>query len=159
MKKNITKHQIDALAALLLFGVFAVCVLTVLLTGADAYRRLTDRDRNSYDRRSCTQYIATRVRQSDCLGSISIAPFGDGQALLLTEEDGYITRLYCYQGSLMELYTDGDLELEPEDGEKILALSNLELSLDGGLLTVTTDCGGERSTLLLSLRSEEGVAP
>ena len=50
------------LAALLLFGLFAFCVLAVLLTGAGAYRRLTARDQAAYEWRSCTQYIATRVR-------------------------------------------------------------------------------------------------
>ena len=40
----------DGVFVLLLFCVFAVCVLSVLLTGAGAYRRLTERDRVSYDR-------------------------------------------------------------------------------------------------------------
>ena len=44
MKKHSIQHHIDTLAVLLLFGVFAVCVLSVLLTGADAYRRMTERD-------------------------------------------------------------------------------------------------------------------
>ena len=53
MKRQGTKHQIDGLLMLLLFGVFAVCVLIVLLTGARAYRGLTERDRAAYDRRTC----------------------------------------------------------------------------------------------------------
>ena len=48
----------DTLLALLLFGLFSVCVLAVLLTGADAYRRLTQRDRLAFDSRTCTQYVA-----------------------------------------------------------------------------------------------------
>ena len=60
MKKKTTQHHIDALAALLLFGVFAVCVLAVLLSGADAYQRLTRRDQNAFDRRTAAQYLATR---------------------------------------------------------------------------------------------------
>ena len=64
MKKRLVKHHLDGLIALLLFGVFAVCVLVVLLTGADAYRRLTQRDEAAYDRRVCAQYMATRLRQA-----------------------------------------------------------------------------------------------
>ena len=45
MKRQGTKRHMDGLLMLLLFGVFAVCVLIVLLTGARAYRGLTDRDR------------------------------------------------------------------------------------------------------------------
>ena len=59
------KHHIEGLIALLLFGVFAVCLMTVLLTGANAYRSLTDRDQTAYDRRVCAQYMATRLRQAD----------------------------------------------------------------------------------------------
>ena len=51
MKKPVSQHHMDTLAALLLFGIFAACVLTVLLTGADAYGRITDRDSEAYDRR------------------------------------------------------------------------------------------------------------
>ena len=52
MKRQGTQHHIDTLAALLLFGIFAACVLTVLLAGAEAYRRVTERDREDYDRRT-----------------------------------------------------------------------------------------------------------
>ena len=44
MKKRNVKQHMNGLAALLLFGLFAFCVLAVLLTGAGAYRRLTARD-------------------------------------------------------------------------------------------------------------------
>lgn len=44
MKKQLGKHQMDGLLVLVLFSVFAGCVLSVLLTGAGAYRRLAERD-------------------------------------------------------------------------------------------------------------------
>ena len=46
------KHHFGGLSALLLLGVFAVCVLVVLLTGAEAYQRLNQRDRAAYDTRT-----------------------------------------------------------------------------------------------------------
>ena len=44
MRKKSIHHQMDGLVALLLLGVFAACVLAVLLTGAGVYQRLTERD-------------------------------------------------------------------------------------------------------------------
>lgn len=85
MKRRGIQHHLDGLLALLLFGVFTVCVLSVLLTGARAYRRLTVRDQASYSRRTCAQYITTRVRQADCLGGVTVEPFGDAAALVFTE--------------------------------------------------------------------------
>lgn len=158
MKKQSNRHQLDGLTALLLFGVFAACVLVVLLSGADAYRRLTARDQASYDRRTCVQYLATRVRQADALEGVAVEEFGGGEALVLADGD-FLTRVYCYEGYLMELYTDALSELGPEAGERVMALDGLELRLERGLLTAeVTDTEGGRSTIRLSLRSGEGAA-
>lgn len=159
MKKRTIQHHMDALAALLLFGVFAVCVLSVLLTGARAYRRLTQRDQTAYERRICTQYIATRVRQADSAGRVTVEDFDGVPALTLVDDAGYVTRVYCYDGYLMELYTAADAGLTPEAGERLLEAGNLALSLEDGLLEViVTSPEGIEDTLYLSLRSGEGAA-
>ena len=160
MRKQGIKHHMDGLAALLLFVVFAACILVVLLTGADAYRRLTQRDQAAYDRRTAVQYVATRVRQADQLGSIRVEPFGDTDALVLVEDDEYVTRVYCYDGYMMELYASELEPLTPDAGEPIMEVGGLSFSLEDGLLTVTAaDPQGKERTLLLSLRSGEGVRP
>lgn len=157
MKRNGIQHHIDSLAPLLLFGVFSACVLAVLLTGAQAYRRLTGRDGESYERRTAVQYVATRVRQSDSLDSVAVEDFRGVPALVLLEEGGYATRIYCYDGYLMELYAAQEDLMVPGDGERILEARGLELSLEEGLLTaVITDGTGEETSLYLSLRSGEG---
>ena len=158
MKREKIQHHMDGLLLLLLFGVFAVCVLSVLLTGAKAYRRLTLRDQEAYSRRTCVQYIATRVRQGDLEGAVAVEPFGEGDALVMAK-DGYVTRVYWHDGWLMEMYAGEDVQLAPEDGEKIMELDGLAMSMDGGLLTVEVD-GGDAGTdtLRLSLRSGEGGA-
>lgn len=157
MKKRTIQHHMDGLAALLLFGIFAVCVLMVLLTGANAYRRLTQRDQQAYLRRTCTQYIAARVRQADSLGCITVEPFGEGEALSLEEDGGYCTRVYCHEGWLMELYCARDAELEPQDGERLLEMQSLHFSLEDGLLTaIIGGADGSQDTLRLSLRSGKG---
>ena len=161
MKKQGIQHHMDTLAALLLFGVFAACVLTVLLTGADAYGRITVRDGVAYDRRTCIQYVATRVRQADTANGVSLEVFGGVKALVLKDWDDptYVTRVYYHDGYLMELYAEADLDLGPEDGERIMACDWMRLSLDDGLLTVDLlDSQGEVSTLQLALRSGEGGA-
>ena len=160
MKRKPIAHQLDGIIALLLFAVFAACVLAVLLTGADAYRLLTERDQVSYDRRTCVQYVATRVRQADRLGGVSVEDFGGVQALVLADEGGYGTWVYCYDGYIMELYTDPALGNGPQAGERIMPASALELRLEGRVLTVdVTGSTGEHSGITLALRSGEGAAP
>ena len=94
MRRFQSKHDRNALLILLLFGVFAVSVLGVLLSGARVYRQLIRRDGHAYERRSVAQYVTMRLRQSG--GDITVAPFGDGQALELWEkigEEDYVTRV------------------------------------------------------------------
>ena len=70
-----------------------------------SYRRLTQRDQAAFDRRTCVQYLATRVRQGDAAGGVSVRPFGEGNALALPAGEGYVTWVYWHDGWLMELYT------------------------------------------------------
>ena len=155
MNRRTVKHNIDGLAALLLFAVFAVCILMVLLTGADAYRRLTNRDSAAHAQRTAVQYVAQRVRQADRLDGVELEDFEGVQALVLGAGEEYVTRIYCYDGSLMELYS------APADGERIMAAQAMELSAQetNGSETLTvaiTQADGQRDELVLSLRSGEG---
>lgn len=164
MRAERQKHSVGGVGVLLLTAVFAVCVLLVLLTGADSYRRLTARDTASFQRRTPVQYLATKVRQADAAGCVEVGTFGgpggtDGQGdtIFLREViDGapYVTRLYCYDGSLRELFTEESAQAAPEDGEQVLEASGLEADLTGGLLRVTAvSADGSRQTLDLALRS------
>lgn len=59
----------------------------------------------------------------------------------------------------MELYAAADAGLAPEDGDRLMEMDSLELSLEDGLLTVEIGVpDGTRDTLRLSLRSGEGAA-
>lgn len=151
---------ISALAALVVFCLFAAGVLSVLLSGAGVYRRLTQRDEQSYDRRTCVQVVATKVRQAPAPDSVSLSEFGQGPALVIREEVGgatYCTRLYCQDGWLMELFSPLEGDFAPEDGEKLLPAQGLALTLEEGLLHVAvTDDDGQIREQYLSLR---GVAP
>lgn len=151
MKRH--KNLLLATAALLVLAVFAVGVLGTLLGGAGIYRRLVSRDRAGFDRRTALQYITTRVRQAP--GQVSVAAFGDGDALLLRQitDDGiYLTRVYCFDGWLMELFSAETGDFSPQDGEKLLPAEALNLALTGGLLRVgLTDSSGTVHELYLQL--------
>lgn len=149
------RRHIEGLAALLLFGAFAVCAAVVLLAGAGAYRRLTARDEAACARRIRSQYIATRVRQTE--GRVSVEELGGMPALRLPDGDGYVTWVYCWEGWLTELYTSTESELAPEDGTRLMEAGGLSLSLEDGLLEVgVTGPEGEEDRLYLSLRVGEG---
>jgi len=165
MERQRNKFHIEGVLVLLLTGVFAVCILLVLLFGADSYRKLTTRDAESFEQRIGCEFVAAKVRHADAadcvwVGDFSGAPAPEGDTLILTETvDGavYWTRIYAYDGWVRELYgAEGDSFL-PEDGEKVLQGQTLCFALNSGLLSVTSvDGSGHSSELALTLRGGEG---
>ena len=164
MRERLRKPDLGGLLALLLLGVFGVCVLSVLLTGAGAYRGLAERDREAYSWRTASQYLTTKVRQADQWNGVAVEDFGGRDALALTEEiDGevYITRIYCDDGYIRELFASADAEMAPEDGEKILEAGDLNFfpgPTDREIIAELTDSAGETTRLVLALRSGKGAA-
>ena len=156
-----TKGQgIPVLSAFLLLSIFAATVLGVLLVGAGAYSRLTRRDSHAYDTRTALQYVTARVRQAPAPNQVSVTRFDGVDALTVTQRvDGqdYLTRVYCYEGWLMELFCAADGQFEPRDGEKLLPVESLELDMRGELIYVTLT-QGEPYDLVLYLEGE-GAEP
>ena len=154
------KTRAENLLVLALFGVFAACVLSVLLTGAGVYRRLTERDDAACDRRTALQYVAAKMRQADREGAVAAGRFAELDALILTEEIGeeaYETWVYCYDGYLRELFAERGADLAPEDGEKVLAADGFQVCLEReDLLRLDILTGGRWETAALSLRSGKG---
>ncbi len=163
MRSTSTKRSLTALAGFAAAVLFALCVLCVLLSGAGVYRRLTADGQQAYARRTCAQYITTRVRQSENAAALAVESFGGVSALTVTQTIGsevYLTRVYCYQGWLMELFSHREGEFSPADGEKLLPAQSLTFSLNDGLLQATVvDEFGRQTALTFALRGGEGGQP
>ena len=96
-----------------------------------------------------------------------MADFQGCDALELTETiDGtpYITRVYCYDGYLRELFSASEAQMTPADGEKVLAAQALTvewLDGDGGeqlLEMELTNADGTTQRVVLSVRSGKGAS-
>ena len=157
MKNKSRKSHIEGLLVLLLFGIFAICILSVLLTGAGAYKRLMESGQEAFLNRTVPQYITTKVHQADVAGAVSVTEFGEVTALELQEqvEDAvYITRIYSYDGYIRELFSESTVEFCPADGEKIVEAEAITFLMgDGWLEVLITGKNGATSELWLSLRS------
>lgn len=158
MKRN--KFHTESVLVLVLFAVLAVCVLTVLLTGAGAYDRLTKRGQEAYKTRTVPQYIATKVRQADVAGGIRLGQIDGVETLELHESiDGtrYVTRIYCYDGYVRELFSMADTVVEPIAGEPIMEAKELRFALEEGCLRIVVKQeDGLMTEQNLTLRSAEG---
>lgn len=158
MRQEKKERTISALCAPVLLLILAAGILTVLLGSAGIYQRLNSRE--SGDRRTAALYLTNKVRQAP--GAVSVEPFGEGQALVIREQvEGtvYMTRIYCLDGWLRELFTPASGKFAPGDGEKVLPMAGLELTMEAGLLElVLTDAQGNRDVLrLLPTVGEEAL--
>ena len=147
--------RITDVLALLCLTVFALCVLLVLLTGADVYRKLVDRGGENYERRTALQYLTTRVRQAE---TVEIGDLEGCEALMLGQSvDGevYTTWVYCHEGWLRELYAVPGAKLPPGAGEALVEAEHFALTLEDSLLTVTL----ETDALYLHLPAGRSVGP
>lgn len=135
MRKN-DHANITDLLALAVFGIFALCVAAVLLTGVGAYKNLTDRGTDSYEQRVAARYITTRFHQAPV---VQLEDFCGLRAMTVREEIGgrvYVTRVYCHEGYIRELFAAEGAEVSPADGELLLEAESLSFSMDAQLMTV-----------------------
>lgn len=161
MNRNQNRWKMGSLMALLLFVIFAVCILAVLLTGADVYKRLVERDRNSYSYRTAASFLTTKVRQADRLDALEVQQHEGQDVLVIAEEiegSRYETWIYCYDGFIRELFAAADSGLLLEAGDEVTEAEALEFRWQEGFLEIRiTMTDGVVQVLKLKPRSGEEV--
>lgn len=154
--------SVTSFLALTVLGIFALCLLLVLLYGAGSYRSMVLRDRQDHLRRTAAQYLTMRVQQGDAEGCLWVEDFSGCPALTVAEQIGgqtYLTRVYCYDGWLRELLCPEGSGLAPADGEKLLPCQALDFQRDGTLLTAwVTLPDGQQVEVRLTLTSGREVS-
>ena len=137
-------RKFDLLAVLLILCIFSVTVLSLLLTGAKTYRSITQRGQTSQKSQIDALYISNKIFQAESAEAVSIRTEDGVQVLLIESEEGgepHVTRVYCYKGWIMELYSDADYHFLAGDGEKITQADSLEFVLKDGLLSAEIRSG------------------
>ncbi|MDD3251528.1 MAG: DUF4860 domain-containing protein [Lachnospiraceae bacterium] len=157
-RKNSRGQTVSVLFTMLLFLVFVMCALFTVLCGGKVYENISSRMEHTYTGSVALQYIATKVRQGDVAGQISLSEEEGQPVLELSQEIGgerYVTWIYYLDGSIRELFTYADSGLTLQDGLRVLDCEGLVMEQTGDLLHVeTTGEGG--GALYLSLRSTGG---
>ena len=137
--------------------VIALFLLLALLVGTSAYRAANDVRSSSDNTRLGLSLIANSIRATDGTDAVGVADGPEGLALVLTEHLGngdYETRLYAYQGAIVEEYTRAGTAFTPEKAREIVRSSTFDFTYTDGLLTVHTDQGSTS----VALRSVRGGA-
>lgn len=152
MKK---KYAMDAVFALILYGMFTLISLLLVLIGAQIYRGIVRRTDVRSDVRASLSYVANKVRSS----KEANLETREGTTVLVLpekqEEQTVETLIYCYEGKLRELYQLEGEDFIPENGEELAAVSDFSMvQLRDDLLLVTSkDADGRDHALHIQKRA------
>lgn len=78
-----------------------------------------------------------------------------GTVLVLDDGSGYETRLYLYNGALVEEYAAADTDYRPAAAEKVADTRTFTVVQDGARYIITTDDGEVHVTLHSAGRADE----
>jgi hypothetical protein len=132
------RHWVDIVFALVLFCIFAACVLLTTLTGAATYKKTIQSQQQRFEQNTSLHYIVSKIRSNDNLNAVSLEPFAGETALVLKEVYNgttYLTRIYYHDGWICELFSEEGLDVG-ESGISVLPADGLSFALEDGLLTV-----------------------
>lgn len=150
-KKGDSSHVFTAL----LFALFIITLLFAITAGTTVYRSLYETSSAADDSRLGVNLVANTVRANDETDAVAAGQGPEGQSLVLVEHlasGTYETRLYLYQGYVVEEYSLEDAAYTPERASKIVESDTFSFAYANGLLTVTTSQG----TADIALRSVGG---
>lgn len=157
---KIKNHTIDLIFILGLFCLFALCSLTLVMTGAGVYKKTVSHMDANYSGRTALSYITEKIRQSDSLNSVSIGRTSSDEPALLLKQDyndnEYVTCIYVHEGNLCELFVPEGSPYEAAQGEIIMSLEALSMErTESGLYHFTAkDAKGNLSDIYVHPRSE-----
>lgn len=141
----------------LLFALFILALLIAIMAGTGLYRALVEVRDQADTSRLATGLIANSVRAADSVDAVGRGQGPEGSSLVLTErlENGtFETRIYAYQGAIVEEYALADAAYTPDKASHIVDSERFSFDYNSGLLTVETDDG----MVEVALRSAKGGA-
>lgn len=158
MKKQEGGWIANYVSVLALLCSFVIGSLVLVNVGVHVYKNIAQNNAENFCLRTSLSYVATKVRQHDGAGDISVKEIEQVPVLVLTDEkdsDTYRTMIYCYDGALRELYQEEGMEYTLKDGQEIMELSDFYVEQKEGQLFVTVENQKEQEHMVLSLRSDK----
>lgn len=149
-------RAVSGVFVFLLLGVFAVFATLLVLLGARAYQTTVARSEAHVNGRVLESFIVNTVRADDAAGAVSVETVDGLDALHIAYDyDGewYDKWVYCYEGSLRELFTAREFGFVPADGERVCDARSMTLRQNGNLITAElTDAEGRVHQARIALR-------
>lgn len=138
-----TARVLGTAASLLLFLIFAICMLVIIGAGAGIYSRINSGYETTYGSSAAIRYVSNKIRASD---SCEIIDGGEGIALM---NGNVLCVIYSGGDGLYERAMSADSEISAEGGELVVEAEGMKVSEKEGLYEISVTCGGNTSSVLV----------
>ena len=133
-----------------LFVIIIGLLMVTLSAGVNVYRNISEQRWADEQNRTGLTLIANSVHITDSIDAIGVGEGPEGQALVLTEvfsTGAYETRIYLYQGNVVEEYAVAGTPYTPERATPLVQSDTFTFSYAENLLTVNTERGSQQIML------------
>ncbi len=149
---------VSAGSTIIIIAFFAIAALVLLSAGTKEYESIVLAANENFELRTSLSYVATKIRQYDTSGSVSVENIDGTDVLVLREELGgdiYDTLIYYKDGSVCELMqAEGYGEPDLDFGFATMEIDSFGIRQNGNAITVTAgNASGESEDLTIYLRS------
>lgn len=134
----------------LLFMVFVMVMLVAVICGTKIYSDLHTLQTSANESRLGVSLISNMVHANDAASSVATGEGPEGQSLVLRQElesGTYETRIYLYNGYVVEEYTLEGSAYTPERATQIVKSDTFDFSYAQGVLSISCDEGTSRVAL------------
>lgn len=132
----------SAICSMLLFVLFAVCMLIAIAVAAETYGRIKTGYQQSFGSAASIKYVSNKLRSAD-----DVTLLENGGAAI--SSDGMVCVIWCSDGSLFEKYAMAGDEVTADDGDSISSIDMLDITEHDGLYEITVSTGGQTSSALV----------
>lgn len=158
--RSVEKRPMHLLSVALI-AVFFITLLSGLAAGARMYRAAASAQLAANDLHLQSGLVTNIIRSNDVAGALTTGDGPEGPALVLSRtltSGTYETRLYHYQGQLMQEFTAAGQPYDPTNATALLATDAFSFEVKGQLVTLTTDGGSFDVYLRSDLGSSKAAA-
>lgn len=134
---------ISTIGSMLLFLLFAGCLLMMIAVAAGTYSRISSNFDRTFGTTASLRYISNKLKSCESVEIVS-----DGSGLLL-KSGGAVDVIYLGSGGLYEKTVLADGAVELTGGDRIFELSSLNVSDTGELYKITVALDGDENSTFI----------
>lgn len=138
-----TSRVLGTAASLLLFLIFAICMIVIIGAGAGIYSRITGGYEATYGSSAAIKYVSNKIRASD---SCKIMDGGKG---IVLENGNILCVIYSSENGIYERNLPAGSEAAADGGELIVSADDMNVTENNGLYEISVSCGENSASVLV----------